>query len=315
MADLEEERRKLRMEMKFRAKYHGQHALEMGLSNEQLLLLEQYADDLKHNRVEEARVVEQLTKRVSRWRRRPRAGDRRRKGAMGVAASGAWRLPRDLPLALHQASKPVCEGRALQPSDPPFIVRQVEFLEVRLAEVMAYADIPPAMRPALSEFDPTGLGEPRKTACKGFGVSWSASCGLSLELPGLLKEPRARLEQAPPGVPQAPSVDGSHTRATTTQRAARPFQLASSTMLCPRRQLSLCCARRTGGRCAVTAARGRCVGHQGKGGGVRDALGCERQRSSLWVPRARTVWPARLHVHKGFPAHHGMPARSPRWRP
>ncbi|GFR41280.1 hypothetical protein Agub_g1955 [Astrephomene gubernaculifera] len=96
VADLEEERRKLRMEMKFRAKYHGQHALEMGLSNEKLLLLEQYADDLKNNRVEEARVVDQMQKRV-------------------------------------------------------------EFLEVRLAEVMAYADIPPSMRPALSEFDPTGL--------------------------------------------------------------------------------------------------------------------------------------------------------------
>lgn len=41
MADLEEERRKLRMEMKFRAKYHGQHALEMGLTPEQLLLVEQ----------------------------------------------------------------------------------------------------------------------------------------------------------------------------------------------------------------------------------------------------------------------------------
>ncbi|KXZ56704.1 hypothetical protein GPECTOR_1g634 [Gonium pectorale] len=63
VSDLEEERRKLRMEMKFRAKYHGQHALEMGLTNEKLLLLEQYADDLKNNRVEEARVVEQMQKR------------------------------------------------------------------------------------------------------------------------------------------------------------------------------------------------------------------------------------------------------------
>ena len=34
---------------------------------------------------------------------------------------------------------------------------QIEFLEVRLAEVMAYADIPPSMRPALSEFDPVAL--------------------------------------------------------------------------------------------------------------------------------------------------------------
>jgi len=31
---------------------------------------------------------------------------------------------------------------------------QIEFLEVRLAEVMAYADIPPSMRPALAEYDP-----------------------------------------------------------------------------------------------------------------------------------------------------------------
>lgn len=30
---------------------------------------------------------------------------------------------------------------------------QIEFLEVRLSEVMAYADIPPSMRPALTEFD------------------------------------------------------------------------------------------------------------------------------------------------------------------
>ena len=34
---------------------------------------------------------------------------------------------------------------------------QIEFLEVRLSEVMAYADIPPSMRPALSEFDPVSL--------------------------------------------------------------------------------------------------------------------------------------------------------------
>lgn len=66
MADLEEERRKLRMEMKFRAKYHGQHALEMGLTPHQLLLVEQYVDDIKHNRNDEARLVDQLQKRVSR---------------------------------------------------------------------------------------------------------------------------------------------------------------------------------------------------------------------------------------------------------
>ena len=34
---------------------------------------------------------------------------------------------------------------------------QIEFLEVRLSEVMAYADIPPSMRPALSEFDPVSM--------------------------------------------------------------------------------------------------------------------------------------------------------------
>lgn len=34
---------------------------------------------------------------------------------------------------------------------------QIEFLEVRLAEVMAYADIPPSMRPALTEYDPVAF--------------------------------------------------------------------------------------------------------------------------------------------------------------
>ena len=64
MADLEEERRKLRMEMKFRAKYHGQHALEMGLTPEQLLLVEQFVDDMKNGRSDEARLVDQLMHRV-----------------------------------------------------------------------------------------------------------------------------------------------------------------------------------------------------------------------------------------------------------
>lgn len=64
VADLEEERRKLRMEMKFRAKYHGEAALGMGLRQEQLLLVEQYVEDLKHGRSEEGRVVDQLNKRV-----------------------------------------------------------------------------------------------------------------------------------------------------------------------------------------------------------------------------------------------------------
>lgn len=92
MADLEEERRKLRAEVKFRAKYHGKAALEMGLTSEQLLLLEEYVEGLKGGRNPDAGVVAQMQQRV-------------------------------------------------------------EFLEVRLAEVMAYADIPINMRPALSELD------------------------------------------------------------------------------------------------------------------------------------------------------------------
>lgn len=64
VADLEEERRKLRMEVKFRAKYHGQHALEMGLSPDQLLLVEQLVDDIKHGKNDEARIVDQMQHRV-----------------------------------------------------------------------------------------------------------------------------------------------------------------------------------------------------------------------------------------------------------
>ena len=71
VADLEEERRKLKMEMKFRAKYHGETALKLGLSPEQLLLLEQYVEGLKHGTVEEARLVDQLAKRVRRGSGRP----------------------------------------------------------------------------------------------------------------------------------------------------------------------------------------------------------------------------------------------------
>ena len=64
VADLEEERRKLRMEMKFRAKYHGEHALAMGLTPEQLLLVEEYVDQVKHGRNDEAKLVDNLMKRV-----------------------------------------------------------------------------------------------------------------------------------------------------------------------------------------------------------------------------------------------------------
>jgi centrosomal protein CEP290 len=65
VSDLEEERRKLRLEVKFRAKYHGRAALEMGLSPEQLLLLEEYVEGLKGGRQPEERLVTQLQQRVS----------------------------------------------------------------------------------------------------------------------------------------------------------------------------------------------------------------------------------------------------------
>lgn len=64
MSDLEEERRKLRLEMKFRAKYHGAAALELGLSPEQLLLVEQYVEGLRAGRSSEGNLVAQLQKRV-----------------------------------------------------------------------------------------------------------------------------------------------------------------------------------------------------------------------------------------------------------
>jgi centrosomal protein CEP290 len=66
VSDLEEERRKLRMEVKFKAKYHGKTALEMGLTPEQLLLLEEYVEGLKGGRNPEERLVTQLQQRVSR---------------------------------------------------------------------------------------------------------------------------------------------------------------------------------------------------------------------------------------------------------
>lgn len=64
VSDLEEERRKLRLEVKFRAKYHGKAALEMGLSPEQLLLLEEYVEGLKGGRHPEERLVTQMQQRV-----------------------------------------------------------------------------------------------------------------------------------------------------------------------------------------------------------------------------------------------------------
>lgn len=64
---LEEERRKLKTELRFRAKYHGRHALDMGLTGEQLLLVENYVDHLKHGdrpKDVELQLVEELNNRV-----------------------------------------------------------------------------------------------------------------------------------------------------------------------------------------------------------------------------------------------------------
>lgn len=64
---LEEERRKLKNELRFRAKYHGQHALDMGLTPEQLLMVENYVERIKYGRGSEAaesKIVEDLGNRV-----------------------------------------------------------------------------------------------------------------------------------------------------------------------------------------------------------------------------------------------------------
>eukprot|EP00803_Ostreobium_quekettii_P004079 evm.model.scf_2106.2 EVM.evm.TU.scf_2106.2 scf_2106:1553-16817(-) len=66
--NLEEERRKLKTELRFRAKYQGRQAADMGLTPEQVLRVEQYVDRLKHGAVladtEEDRFVEELMQRV-----------------------------------------------------------------------------------------------------------------------------------------------------------------------------------------------------------------------------------------------------------
>jgi len=59
------------------------------------------------------------------------------------------------------------------------VVLQIEFLEVRLAEVMAYADIPISMRPALTELNPgllqAGLFSVATAASMNGGRPWLAS--------------------------------------------------------------------------------------------------------------------------------------------
>jgi hypothetical protein len=44
---LEEERRKLRSELRYRAKWHGEAAAKLGLTNNQLMMLEDFSDELK----------------------------------------------------------------------------------------------------------------------------------------------------------------------------------------------------------------------------------------------------------------------------
>lgn len=65
--ELEEDRRKLKMEMRFRAKWQGEHALHMGLSPNQLLLLEEYADSLRYGggtAAPESKILSDMEKQV-----------------------------------------------------------------------------------------------------------------------------------------------------------------------------------------------------------------------------------------------------------
>ena len=66
--ELEEDRRKLKMEMRFRAKWQGEHALHMGLSPNQLLLLEEYADSLRYGggtAAPESKVLGEMERQIS----------------------------------------------------------------------------------------------------------------------------------------------------------------------------------------------------------------------------------------------------------
>lgn len=57
---------------------------------------------------------------------------------------------------------------------PGLLLLQIEFLEVRLAEVMAYADIPINMRPALTEMHPNNM-QPGIPAMAGMFSSLSGT--------------------------------------------------------------------------------------------------------------------------------------------
>eukprot|EP00879_Flechtneria_rotunda_P017649 GHRR01018501.1.p1 GENE.GHRR01018501.1~~GHRR01018501.1.p1 ORF type:complete len:2335 (+),score=1054.13 GHRR01018501.1:417-7421(+) len=250
VSDLEEERRKLRLEVKFRAKYHGKAALEMGLSPEQLLLLEEYVEGLKGGRHPEERLVTQLQQRVSNmtfrlllqnilhagssscWCQRFIQGLKPWTGFRCTAATeGALPHPARLQaqllhstchapnteLTTYGAVLVQCTKQLATPSLVQELINgiliellqcthlsvlvllalhwpscrlQIEFLEVRLAEVMAYADIPIAMRPALTELSLNTL-EP--------GLSAVAAAGAG-QLVALQQLPAAAESDGPAGV-------------------------------------------------------------------------------------------------------------------
>lgn len=132
VSDLEEERRKLLLEAKFRAKYHGRMAAELGLSPEQLLLLDEFVEGLRGGRLPEERLVVQMQKRVRagcclhcRVRVPSRVFALSRAGSSGAAAAitAAHRrtvLMRACPLLTVQCCRTAeCTRAAIsQPLDP-----------------------------------------------------------------------------------------------------------------------------------------------------------------------------------------------------
>ena len=66
--DMEEDRRKLRMELRFRAKWQGKNAMTMGLTHDQLVLLEEYADALRYGGAiagQESKLLADYARQVS----------------------------------------------------------------------------------------------------------------------------------------------------------------------------------------------------------------------------------------------------------
>ena len=67
LVDVEEEKRRLRMELRFHSRAQGKGALTMGLSPNQMLLLDEYAESLRYGAGlagEESRVVKELEKQL-----------------------------------------------------------------------------------------------------------------------------------------------------------------------------------------------------------------------------------------------------------